>query len=185
MSEKYHVSWLLDKVAKGAQPKYIFFWGHKTELACTSKSCLSQWWPAPFTVGELTYPTAEHWMMVKKADLFDNANLIPKILANPEPGAAKALGRKVTGFDQKIWNAAKFDLVVQGSIHKFCQNPDIGDFLMGTGGRILVEASPVDRIWGIGMDQNHPDIDNPALWKGENLLGFALMTARDQVEPIW
>ena len=87
----------------------------------------------------------------------------------------------MANFDEKIWNEKRFDIVVQGSIAKFSQNPALKDFLLNTGGRILVEASPVDKIWGIGMAQDDDHIDNPLKWQGLNLLGFSLMVVRDRL----
>ena len=73
--------------------------------------------------------------------------------------------------------------VVSGNVFKFEQNPALKEFLLNTKNRTIVEASPVDKFWGIGMAQDHPDVNNPILWKGENLLGFALMEARDRINP--
>ena len=64
---------------------------------------------------------------------------------------------------------------------KFSQNQNFKDFLLSTGDKILVEASPYDRIWGIGMLETDNRAENPLLWNGENLLGFALMEVRDQL----
>lgn len=72
----------------------------------------------------------------------------------------------------------KSQVVVNGNLHKFGQNPELRDFLLSTGDKVLVEASPYDKIWGIGLDANNPDACAPKLWKGENLLGFALMEVR-------
>ena len=76
------------------------------------------------------------------------------------------------------WTAKAFEIVVQGNVAKFSQNEKLGEFLLGTGLRVLVEASPRDRIWGIGLSEHDPGVDQPARWKGENLLGFALMETR-------
>ena len=84
-----------------------------------------------------------------------------------------------TGFDQASWEAKRYDIVVSGSLAKFGQHDDLRAFLLGTGERVLVEASPVDRVWGIGLAADDPRADDPARWRGANLLGFALMAARD------
>jgi len=162
------------------RPKYIFFWGHRSRAdGKITKACFSQWWPSTFTVGGEQYFSAEHWMMAEKARLFGDEEIRQKILKVSKPGAAKALGRQVKNFDHSLWNSSKFDIVVHGNVHKFSQNTELGNFLLGTGNRILVEASPVDPIWGIGLSADDINVSEPSQWKGENLLGFALMVARD------
>ena len=170
---------LLAAVRAGFRPKYLFFWGHKAKGdGRVGKQCLSQWWPAAFTVEGVRYPTAEHFMMTEKARLFGDHDAASRILAAPEPGAAKKLGREVRNFDGPTWDAACFGIVVRGNAAKFGQNPELREFLLTTGDRVLVEASPVDRIWGIGLAEDDPGAENPEAWQGENLLGFALMEAR-------
>ncbi|MGK0387838.1 MAG: ribA/ribD-fused uncharacterized protein [Maribacter sp.] len=175
---KYNLDWLIDKNEKDEQIKYLFFWGHTPNKdGSVGKSCFSQWWEEPFTVDGKTYLSAEHWMMVGKAKLFD-VTMVDKVLSASSPDLAKKLGRQIKNFDSKLWNEEKYEIVKQGNIHKFSQNEEIKTFLLRTNDRILVEASPYDKIWGIGMSQNNDNSSNPALWKGENLLGFALMEAR-------
>jgi ribA/ribD-fused uncharacterized protein len=172
----YSPSWLLTQVS----PKYLFFWGHTPKQAGTvDKSCFSQWFPAAFEVGSETYATAEHWMMAEKARLFGDESVRQRILAARHPNEAKKLGRLVTNFDPTRWDAVKFELVQAGNQHKFSQHDELKTYLLTTGDRILVEASPMDAIWGIGLAADHPDADQPARWPGENLLGFALMAVRD------
>ena len=122
--------------------------------------------------------------MAEKARLFGDEVTLTKILSAKNPGAAKAFGREVRNFDGETWDKEKFEIVVKGNVHKFSQNPELKAFLIGTGSRVLVEASPVDKIWGIGLEQNHEHADNPLKWKGENLLGFALMAARDRIQEV-
>ncbi|MDW5330481.1 NADAR family protein [Plantactinospora sp. KLBMP9567] len=166
----------------GARPKYLFFWGHQPgRLGATGSGCLSQWWPSPFLVDGVRYATAEHFMMAGKARLFDDAAMVDQILRAPTPGAAKALGQRVRGFDQARWDECRFDLVVAGNVAKFGRHPDLRDYLLGSGDRILVEASPIDRIWGIGLAADDPRAGDPDRWRGLNLLGFALMWARHQL----
>jgi len=105
-----------------------------------------------------------------------------KALNAKNPGAVKAVGRAVRGFDQAVWDANKFDLVVNANLAKFRSNDDLRDFLINTGKRVLVEASPVDKVWGIGLAEDSEAASNPNLWKGENLLGFALMEVREQLQ---
>ncbi len=113
-------------------------------------------------------------MMVEKAALFDDQATRAQVLQAPNPGAAKALGRQVRGFDEAIWLENRFTIVTKANKAKFAQNPELGRFLKQTGSRVLVEASPVDRIWSIGLAQDDDQVTNPTLWRGLNLLGFAL-----------
>lgn len=97
------------------------------------------------------------------------------------PAAAKKAGRLVRGFDEDMWIRERFALVVAGSTHKFGQDPELGGYLLGTGDRVLVEASPLDRIWGIGLAADDERVERPQEWRGLNLLGFALMEARERL----
>ncbi|NML67757.1 NADAR family protein [Hymenobacter sp. RP-2-7] len=174
----YSLDWLLAQPA----PKYLFFWGHTPKQpGIVDKSCFSQWFPAAFEVAGETYPTAEHWMMTEKARLFEDEAVRQRILGARHPHEAKKLGRLVQGFEPARWDEVKFNLVVAGNFYKFSQHAELRDYLVATGDRVLVEASPMDAIWGIGLAADHPDAARPASWPGENLLGFALMAVRDQL----
>lgn len=179
MQDQIHLTHLQQR-AHEQLLRYLCFWGHTQQGSAISKACLSQWYPAAFTVDGISYPTAEHWMMVGKARLFDPI-WIARILANPDPAAAKAFGRKIKNFDPSIWLQHRFDLVVQGNLAKFSQHPDLNAFLLATADHVLVEASPVDQIWGIGLAAEDPRAGDPAKWRGLNLLGFALMQVREQL----
>ncbi|MEV5959016.1 NADAR family protein [Streptomyces sp. NPDC051987] len=169
-------------VQAGAGIRYLHFWGHRPRPdGRISASCLSQWWPSPFVVDGVEYATAEHWMMAGKARLFRDAEAERAVLAAQHPAAAKKAGRLVRGFDEETWRRERFGLVTEGSVHKFAADTELRDFLLATGDRILVEASPVDRIWGIGLPATDTAAEDPARWKGLNLLGFALMEARDRL----
>jgi len=172
---------LTNYVNKGNKVKYLFFWGHQSNGNTISKSCFSQWYPSPFSEGGNNFATAEHYMMYGKAKLFGDTDAMEKALNAKNPGAVKAIGRAVRGFDASIWDANKFDLVVKANLAKFNSSDDLKRFLINTDTRVLVEASPVDKIWGIGLAQDDKAASNPNLWKGENLLGFALMEVRDQL----
>lgn len=159
--------------------KYLPFWGHQPRPdGRVGASCLSQWWPVRFTVDDVDFATAEHYMMWRKALLFDDYGIAEKIVAAPHPGAAKKLGRSIQGFAEDTWVEHRYGIVVSGNSAKFGQHPELKRFLLDTGDRVLVEASPVDRIWGVGLTADDPRIESPAEWKGLNLLGFALMEAR-------
>ena len=166
----------------GKSQKFVFFWGHRPERdGRLGRGCFSQWWPAPFTIDSVTYPTAEHWMMAEKARLFEDRDGLARVLSARSPGAAKAAGRQVRGFDENRWIEARYGIVVTGALAKFGQHLDLGRFLQQTGSKILVEASPVDRIWGIGLSADDDGADDPARWRGLNLLGFALMDIRQML----
>ncbi len=179
----YNINWVKEEYNKNPDVlKYIFFWGHQANRdGSMGKGCLSQWWMEDFVVDGITYHSAEHWMMAGKARLFKDEEMLQAILAADNPGKAKKLGRKVRNFNDKVWKANCFELVTQGNVHKFSQNEEMKTYLLNTQKRILVEASPYDRIWGIGLAANTPNINNPYNWKGSNLLGFALMEARDRL----
>ena len=180
MTTNYNINWLKEKFERGDTLKYIFFWGHTNKFnEEVGKFCFSQWFESPFTVDNITYKTAEHWMMAQKALLFNDKNIFDKIINCDKPGEAKDLGRQVLGYDEQTWNNRKFEIVKLGNIHKFNQHPKLADFLLKTDNRILVEASPVDTIWGIGLSPDSNEIENIYAWRGQNLLGFALMAARD------
>lgn len=170
------------RVATGERFRYLCFWGHRSPSdGRASKACLSQWYPAPFEIEGLRYATAEHWMMAAKARLFADDTALARVFANDDPGAAKAAGRSVAGFDDARWRAQRFALVVQGNLAKFAQHPELADFLRATGTQILVEASPLDAIWGIGLAADDPCAHDPERWPGLNLLGFALMVVRERL----
>lgn len=172
---------LVDYVNYGNSVKNLFFWGHQKPKEGVSKSCFSQWYDSAFETEGHHFMTAEHYMMYRKATLFNDKVSAKKALKATNPGAVKAIGREVIGFDQQVWEKHRFEIVVAGNIGKFQAYPEIKHFILNTGNRILVEASPVDRIWGIGLAEDHPDCSNPNNWKGENLLGFALMEVRDRL----
>lgn len=169
------VAGLIRLQEQGAHLRFLFFWGHQTP----GRGYLSQWWPSPFTVDGVTYATAEHYMMAEKARLFGDEETAAAILAAPHPRRAKDLGRGVRDFDERTWRDNRVTIVTKASEAKFAQNKDLRDYLAATRDRVLVEASPLDRVWGIGLAADDPRAEDPASWQGENLLGFALMTARE------
>ncbi|MEV1328179.1 NADAR family protein [Micromonospora costi] len=163
----------------GLRVRYLFFWGHRPQRdGSVGPGCLSQWWPAPIHDGDHTFATAEHWMMWHKAMLFGDEEMAGRILAATHPHRAKSLGRQVRGFDEARWEARRYDIVVAGSLAKFGQHARLREFLLATTERVLVEASPTDRVWGIGLTADDPRAADPLAWRGANLLGFALMDAR-------
>lgn len=175
---------LCQRYRTGERFKYLYFWSHKQKepASIITKSCFSQWYPSSFVVDNIHYATAEHYMMAAKARLFNDQQRLPDILNASSPAAAKSLGRQVSGFNHKIWHEQCFSIVIAGNLAKFSQNPQLADFLLATKKRVIVEASPLDKIWGIGLAEDDANIDNPLTWRGKNLLGFALMAVREQLK---
>jgi ribA/ribD-fused uncharacterized protein len=172
----------LKRTTHGGRVRYLFFWGHRPRRdGSPGPGCLSQWWPAPFTVNGAEYRTAEHWMMASKARLFGDAEAERRVLSAAHPNAAKAVGRQVRGFDEAVWREHRYRIVVEGGLHKFGAHDELRAFLLATRGRVLVEASPLDRVWGIGLAADDERAADPASWRGLNLLGFALMEVREQL----
>jgi ribA/ribD-fused uncharacterized protein len=178
-SSIYNVESLKTQIKQGFQPTYLFFWGHQArEDGYIGKQCLSQWWNSSFEVEGIVYPTAEHFMMAEKARLSGDDIIRKKILLASSPREAKELGRNIRGFDEEIWLQNRFAIVVRANEAKFSQIEAIRNFLLETKEKILVEASPVDTVWGIGLAEHDSRASNPEQWKGLNLLGFALMMVR-------
>ncbi|MFZ4931694.1 NADAR family protein [Chryseobacterium sp. Mn2064] len=177
---KYTIQNSIERFQKKEKIKFLFFWGHTAKDEIT-KSCFSQWCPGKFEEEGIIYRTAEHYMMAGKAKLFNDGEMLEKILQSPSPNQVKSLGRKVKNFDPQLWEEHKYEIVKKGNLLKFSQNQKFKDFLLSTGEKTLVEASPYDKIWGIGMLETDRRAENPLLWQGENLLGFALMEVRDEL----
>lgn len=173
---------LLKHIQDGGRPEYVFFWGRKgNDLSKIGPYVFSQWHFSDFEIDQVVYPTAEHWMMCQKALVMGDDDAYARVLASQGPDEAKKVGREVRNWDQAKWDAAKFEAVVVGNVAKFGQVPEMREFLLGTGDMVLVEASPHDRVWGIGLRREDKEAKDPNKWRGENLLGFALMEARDRI----
>ncbi len=164
------------------RPKLLFFWGENpSKQSPVTKDCLSQWYPAGFKEEGIYYATSEHYMMAKKALLFQDNYRYQQILQASHPKEAKALGRQVANFDRATWDQHKTAIVTRANYLKFQQNEELLQFLIETKEYALIEASPVDRIWGIGLGEEDPLIHQIDAWEGKNLLGFSIMAARDQL----
>lgn len=167
------------RCSTGEQFRYLFFWGHQpSKDGKITQTCMSQWYAASFKIEDVVYPTAEHWMMSAKARLFGDDESLQRILESTDPKVAKAIGKLVKNFDDDVWTANCRRLVTEGNVAKFSQNEDLRVFLLGTEDQVLVEASPYDRIWGIGLKAGDKETKHPDTWQGQNLLGFALMDVR-------
>lgn len=170
--------WVLKLGLKNSD--FLLFYGHKITDTLT-EACLSQWYPCCFEVDGDIYTSAEQYMMAEKAKLFGDIETREAILNTSDPRKCKSLGRKVKNFDKAVWDKNKRRIVERGNTEKFMQNDDLREYLLSTGNKVLVEASPTDRVWGIGLCKNNPDALDPTEWRGENLLGFALMNTRDWI----
>ena len=177
---KYTVEDLIKEKKDWQKKDFIFFWKIRKGKE-VNKSCLSQWYPSEFIIKGRRYNCAEQYMMAQKALLFEDEESYKKIIASSEPKEIKALGRKVKGFDPVKWDEEKYRIVREGNFAKFTQKQELKDYLVSTEGKILVETSPYDNVWGIGVTESNPDILDPSKWKGQNLLGFILMDIRDEI----
>ena len=127
---------------------------------------------------ELNFLQANKVSCITKLYLFRDTEIASKILLTKRPMDAKKLGRKIDSFDQKVWDETKYSLVYNVVLNKFKQDVKLGKQLKETGDKTLVEASPYDKIWGIGISADDKNILNPMSWKGQNLLGKILMDVR-------
>ena len=151
--------------------EYVFFWSGP----------FSQWTKSPFTINGIEFNTCEQWMMYRKAVMFNDTPVAQAILETTDPNVQKGLGRIIKPFDDEVWMNDAYDIVVEGNRAKFIQTPHLLAELEKTKGKTLVEASPYDRRWGIGMRDNEPGVNDPANWKGENLLGKAITQVRIEI----
>ena len=169
---------LIEAIASGWQPKYVFFWGHTPNGSGVGKHVLSQWWPARFTVDGDTYISAEHYMMAEKARLFGDEETRSSILATSKPGAARRWAAPCAASTRNVGSGIASTSSSEPAVRSSGRTPMLAAYLAETGDKVLVEASPVDRVWGIGLAADDPRAERPAEWQGLNLLGFALMRAR-------
>lgn len=177
----YNLKDLREAYGRGERFIYVFFWGHGSASdGPICETCLGQWWMGRFSCDGVEYSCAEQYMMAEKARMFGDEEMLRNIMKAGHPKEMKAYGRAVRHFDKEAWDHACYDIVKRGNEAKFSQNRELWEYLRGTRNRILVEASPRDRIWGIGMGKSNPDAENPLKWRGTNLLGFALTQLRDQ-----
>lgn len=175
----YTIDKLLLKKTDWTFSDFVFFWGHNDRGNGLAKACLSQWYPCSFVVDGQYYNCTEQYMMAEKARVFGDEDVRQQILAEYNQMMIKKLGRKVRNYDDAVWKSARFDVVVKGNLAKFSQNERLKSYLLSTADKIIVEASPKDDVWGIGLEESAIDVINPRKWRGTNLLGFALMEVRD------
>ena len=152
---------------------HVYFWGDPT---------LSNWGPAPFEYKGYSFHNSEQAFMWEKADFFGDTEIALKILETSNPKVAKDLGRQVKGYNEEEWSKVRYRKMLEVCLAKFSQNEDQKETLLSTGERTLVEASPHDRVWGIGWHWTDPEILHESNWKGQNLLGKALMEVRNTLK---
>ncbi|UGL62728.1 hypothetical protein [Xanthomonas phage FMYAK-P1] len=141
----------------------------------------SQWYPSPMVIDGVQYGCAEQYMMAQKARVFGDEQALDAIMATSNPAEQKAIGRKVRGFDRRQWDSVSRDVVMRASLHKFTSDPKLRAQLLLTEGTTLVEASPTDVIWGVGLDELDPRVHDRSLWQGTNWLGQVLTDLRQSL----
>lgn len=151
-------------------PQMVLFW--------KPPSPFDQWTKALFSIDGVGYVCAEQFMMAEKARLFQDFKIERQIMSTDDPRRHQQLGKQVAGFDKQVWERERYGIVLKGNLAKFSNNKDIRDALLQTGERRLVEASPIDRIWGIGLSASNPLAYDPQNWLGLNLLGMVLEDVR-------
>lgn len=151
--------------------KFTFFWGGP----------FSQWYPCRFVIQGIEYNCAEQFMMAEKARLFGDTKTLQDIMTSHRPREQKALGRQVYGFDPIKWEQNAKLIVYRGNYAKFKSTTDLLTTLLDTSRTTLVEASPYDKIWGIGLDEHDSRALNRETWLGTNLLGEILTTLREDI----
>lgn len=168
-----------EEYLKAGGDRYVFFW----------KNPFSQQYVSEFTCISVvdedldikTYNCVEQFLMSEKALLFEDKESFDKIMESKSPKVQKELGRNIRGFKNKKWNHMKVKISLAGNMAKFTQNPNLRQHLLNTGTKTIVEASPSDDIWGIGIGIQDPKIGQPKRWKGQNLLGKVLMETRKRI----
>lgn len=159
---------------------FLFFWGGGN-TGGVGKNCLSQWALSDMIIDGYTYSSCEQYMMVQKAILFGDMEIATKIMNTEHPRECKKLGRLVKNFNPEIWDSYKYDIVKKGNYYKFKQNSKFRRYLLSKDVDYFVEASPYDKIWGIGLKETSIGVNDPKNWKGKNLLGFAITEVRDEL----
>lgn len=163
------------ELVDGTTVKALGFWGNESPF--------SNFYPCEIRIAyqnkERVLKTSEHLFMIFKANRFDDLDAIEKIIDAQSPMKAKSIGRSVKEYDDDAWRVERYTYMVQALVLKFSQNDELRERLLATGDIHLVEASPYDAIWGVKLKVNDPKILKQSEWKGKNLLGEALMHARE------
>jgi ribA/ribD-fused uncharacterized protein len=165
---------IMEEATKKNAEKFTFFWSGP----------FSQWAKSTFEIGGVKFNTAEQYMMYKKALLFHDYKTCSKIMSTSDPRKQKAFGREVKDFKTEVWEKYAKEFVREGNFAKFTQNSDLEKQLLDTRGTTLVEASPYDKIWGIGLAEDNPKCLSRETWEGKNWLGEVLTEVRYEIQMI-
>lgn len=142
---------------------------------------LSNWYLSRFVVDGVAFSSMEQYMMYQKAVRFGDADIASQIMRTDDVARIKQFGRLVSGYDDHTWNGMRQIIVFEGLSAKFSQNNELKEKLISTGNSVLAECAVKDRIWGIGLSMTDPDRHDMSKWKGQNLLGYALMLVREKL----
>ena len=167
---------LIEDISPYEQNGYVCFW-----KPGDPEGIFSNWAVTPFVSGGIRYPTAEHYMMAEKALLMGDDKTRQQILSSTNPSVVKKLGQQVKPWDENSWLEHRCRIMYEACLAKFTSSPDLREILLATDNKVLVEASPYDKIWGVGVLGSDPRAKNPRQWKGLNLLGKVLMKVRDDL----
>lgn len=174
-----YIASIPSELESASQNKFTFFW-HEYE----ENGYLSNWWCSDnwFVIDDFRYSCVEQYIMAKEAKMFHDSYCYTQILKASSPKECKELGRKVSRFDERKWNAVRYNILLEGLRAKFGQNEKLKNYLLSTGDTIIAEASPYDSIFGIGITADKAKNISPDKWRGENLLGKALMQVRNELK---
>ena len=178
---QYSKEKIINQKNSSGELEFAFFWQNGSDLF----DCFSQWRTSNFQVSTSRYSCCEQYMMAEKARVFGDEQVRKQIMEVIDPMEMKVLGRHVKKFHDKTWDKVKYSVVLNANYYKFTQNKEMKDILLSTGDKVIVEASPTDMIWGIGFVEDKPEAKKPELWRGLNLLGFALMEVRDEIRKVY
>lgn len=153
------------------QNGFVLFWGGP----------FSQWFPHDMVIDGITYGCCEQYMMAEKSRLFGDSEVLEAIMKTNNPKKQKALGREIKNFQPQMWELTCRDIVFRANLAKF-QDPELKRFLFSFGNEEIVEASPYDKIWGIGLGEDDPDALDKTKWQGLNWLGEAIMQVRETIK---
>lgn len=142
---------------------------------------LSNWYSSYFVKDNVEFSSMEQYMMYSKAMCSHDKIIAQQILQTDDVARIKELGRLVSNYNDQIWSGVRQIIVYEGLVEKFSQNKELRDALLNTGDAVLAECAVKDKVWGIGLSMTDPKRLEQPLWRGQNLLGFALMMARDKV----
>lgn len=154
--------------------EFVFFWGG-------SFSNFSKVSEGVEYKGKI-FPTSEHAFMYGKALQFKDLDIAKQLETAKTPKDAKRLGRKVKGYDDEVWSDVRYEIMKEVCLSKYTRSPYHKRQLLNTGTKELVEASPYDKVWGIGMSKDDNGVEDRRNWKGENLLGKVLMEVREEIK---